>query len=339
MNIAVPNRDSRWLIYGLPVLIVAFASSLALTKYPAEYPELAAGITFDLVLSAPLVYLFLIRKRNIPKVSALLFLTGGVILASFLLPKNQQTYLDPIKFWVLPVVEVVAFGLIGFSVWGAIRRYRNSKKTEPDVLKTLREICLEKLKFPLAAKAIAFELAVLYFAFIRWKKAAEGENQFTQYKKNGIIALFSAIIFLLTVETIVLHILLALWSNVVAWLVTASSLYLSLQIFAHLKALYLRPTEISDDRLLIRYGLFGDAAIRLADIAEIKLTSAPSEITKDVRQLALLKGFEQFNTRLELKREVIFTGFYGLESKAKTLLLYVDENEKLKQMIEKEIKI
>ena len=114
MNTATINRFSLLFAYGLPPFIIVFAAGLALTPLVAQYPELAIGITYDLTLTAPLLYLFLTRKTQLPKITAIPIFVVGVFLASTLLPKDQQFHLNFIKTWFLPIVEIGIVGVIGF---------------------------------------------------------------------------------------------------------------------------------------------------------------------------------------------------------------------------------
>ena len=179
----------------------------------------------------------------------------------------------------------------------------------------------------------AFEAVVLYYAFLSWKRVHRPENTFTYHKKSGKVILFGLAIFVVAAETIVLHILIAGWNETVAWIITIPSAYVLLQIFAHIKAIYQRPIELREDKLIVRYGLLGDTEIDTNNIEEIEFTSIYTENLENVKNVSVLGAFEQFNTVIHLKEEEMFIGFYGMRNKYKTLLLYVDENQKLKKLI------
>ena len=114
---------------------------------------------------------------------------------------------------------------------------------------------------------------------------------------------------------------------------TISSLYVSLQLFAHIKAIFQRPIEISDEKLFVRYGLFGDAEIDLKILKRLNFLPCCPHEKEGVKRLSLLGELEQFNTKILLKHEAELNGFYGIKSKCKTLLLFVDETEKFKNLI------
>ncbi len=335
MNAIKLNRSTYFLAYGIPFAIIVFSISLAFSSLFSTYPELAIGITYDLTLTSPLIYLFFIRKTNIPKITVVPFFILGVIIASYLIPPQQQYHLGLVKTWILPIVEIGIVGFISYSVYKTVKNYRNLKTTHTDVYKIIQEVSKKTATIPILAKAIAFEIAVFYYAFVSWKKFTPSEKNFTYHKKSGNLTLYAAIILLIAVETFVFHMLIARWNEIIAWILTISSLYVLIQIFAHIKAMLQRPIEITKDKLLIRYGLFGDTEIDLNNIESIEFTNTFTEDKTDVRQVAILKEIEQFNTKISLKEKETYRGFYGIKSKYKTLLLFVDEQEKFKGLIEK----
>ena len=141
-------------------------------------------------------------------------------------------------------------------------------------------------------------------------------------------------IFLILMETLVLHILVARWSELIAWILTISSLYVSIQLFAHIKAMLQRPIEITDGKLHIRYGLFGDTEIGLDNIESVEFSNTNTSVEKGTKKLALFGDLEQTNTKITLKQEETLNGFYGFTSKYNSLLFYVDERDEFKKLIE-----
>ena len=62
---------AQFLAYGLPLLIILAAGAIAISPLIEKYPELSWAVTFDLTLTAPLLFLLLSRKKNISKIRAL----------------------------------------------------------------------------------------------------------------------------------------------------------------------------------------------------------------------------------------------------------------------------
>ena len=357
MTMTIFNRNSFYLIYGIPLLIFALSIGVAVSPLLWEHPELAIGVTYDLTITAPIIYLLLIRNTGIPKITVVPFITGGIFLGSFILPGEMQFHLNLVKYWILPAVELAVVGYVGFAAYKTIGIYKSVRNQDADVYTVLRLTCenifdqffskniavdrlmIEKGKEPLKSRwytnALSLEIAVFYYAFIGWKGAREVKGVFSYHKNSGFRLLYGAILFLLIAETVVLHIIIERWSFFAAWAITILSFYLAIQLFAHLKAMSQRPIEVRDETLFVRNGLFGEAEISLADIESIELSSIVPGETEGVVRASLLKDIEQFNTIVRVKTEKTFRGFYGMKSKFKTLLLYVDENIVFKKLIDK----
>lgn len=94
-------------IFGIPVLIMI--SMVLLTKSPAflnHTNKLSVAITADLLLIVPFIYFLLIRKTAIPKTTVVPFVILGVVICSFIIPKENQDYLNLFKSYILPVIEL-----------------------------------------------------------------------------------------------------------------------------------------------------------------------------------------------------------------------------------------
>lgn len=320
---------------GIVILTLIFALSfgLAFSSLLIVHPELAIGVTYDLTLTAPLIYLLLIWKTKIPKTTVVPVFVIGVILASFLVPAENQFHLSLIKRWVLPLVEIGLVGFIGFSVYKTVKTYRKIKDRDSDFLVILQKTCLDAFGNPLLANALAFEIAVLYYGFLSWKGFKTNKTTFSYHKKIGKIVLYSAIIFIIGLETAVVHVLISRWNNIAAWVLTISSVYIIIQIYGHLKAVLQRPIEILGNKLFVRFGLFSGTEIEISNIEFIEsATNRPAEMT-GVKQVSLLGDFEQINTKIQLKSEAEYFGAYGIKERYKTLLLFVDEPEEFREAI------
>lgn len=314
----------------LSVILLSFA--IARSSVILAHPEFATAITIDLTLTLPLAYLFFIRKTQISKLTTVGLFVFGVIFASFILPADNQNFLGWIKFFALPALELGGLSYVGFILFKSHKTYQSLNRKGADVLEILRETVAKEFPIALAANALTFEGAVFYYAVISWK-AKRGENAFTYHKKSGVAALLLIVMFIVAIETLVAHILAALWSEIFAWILTVISVYFLFQVFAHLKAIFQRPIEITDDKVFLRHGIFADVVIDRTNIEKIENTSASFKKEKGTSKLALLDKLEQHNLKIVLKNETVLHGFYGIEKKVKTLYLFVDEAEKFKDVV------
>jgi hypothetical protein len=103
------------------------------------------------------------------------------------------------------------------------------------------------------------------------KKRELKENEFSYHKDSGTITLLIAIIFIVAIETLVLHILLTKWSSLVAWILTFLSIYSGIQIFGFLKSMFKRPISIENNKLFLRYGIMNETTIDLKNIDNIEI--------------------------------------------------------------------
>ena len=92
------NYSRNLMIYGLPLLFVLIAFLIIKSSVFKTNPNLISfGVTFDLLISIPFIYYLLIRKTKISNASTSIVLTLNLILAAFLIPKQNQIYLDLFK--------------------------------------------------------------------------------------------------------------------------------------------------------------------------------------------------------------------------------------------------
>ncbi len=321
------------IIFGIPLLIIGLMIIIANSSIFDEYPKsLSTGITFDLLLTVPIIYFMLIRKTSIPKTTVVPFLIIGMVVCSVILPTQNQYYLDLFKTWVFPVVELSIVSYVIYNVNKAIKRYKLNKKEKIDFFTALKNTCFEILPKG-AVIPIVTEIAVFYYGFVYWKKRRLNENEFSYHKDSGTVSLFIAIIFIVAIETVVFHILLAKWSIIAAWILTFLSVYSGIQLLGFLKSMYKRPISIENNKLFLRYGIMNETTIDLTSINSIEISSKDIELNKETRKLSFLGELESHNLIIRLKEENTLIGLYGVKRKYKNLALHVDKKNEFKNQI------
>jgi len=330
------NFQKSLIIFGIPVLIIGMMVVLSKSSIFITNPNsLSIGITFDLLLTVPVIYFLLIRKTSIPKTTVVPFLIIGMIVCSAILPVQNQYYLDLFKTWMFPIVELSIVSYIIYNVTRAIKRYRiNKSGDEIDFFTTLKNTCYEILPKKVVIPVVT-EIAVFYYGFIYWKKRKLNENEFSYHKDSGTVSLLIAIIFIVAIETIVLHMLLQKWNVTVAWILTFLSIYSGIQLLGFLKSMTKRPISIKDGKLYLRYGIMNETTIDLKSIDSIEISSKDIELNKETRKLSFLGELESHNVIISLKQENVLTGLYGIKRKYKSLALYVDKKNEFTNRINK----
>jgi len=308
--------------------------------------QLSTAVTLDLTVTAPLLYFLVIRRTRVPKMTVVRVFVLGLLLAGLLLYNKPHFLLSLLKTWVAPLAEGTLLFLIAKKFYQASRSAKKGGKEERgDVLSRCRLILTEVTGNEKAGGILASEMAVLYYAFVPRKKAkaraGDGSDvppdTFTSYKTNGILLVLGVFCCCFLVETVGLHFLLALWNKQVAWILTTLGAYTALQLYAHMRAVRIRPIRIGEKSLQLRNGLVADAAVLFDNIDAIefdrpkrgsanKTAQPPLPSTRTVK-LALIKGLENHNILLRLKQPILVHRPFGIRQEADTLLFFVDRPE------------
>jgi hypothetical protein len=294
--------------------------------------SLAIGITFDLLLTTPFVYYLLIRKTKIPKTTVVPFLILGILICYIILPAENQQYVNLFKTWVLPIVELSVISYVIYNIRKGIQSYQQKKEFSFDFFTTLKNTCYEILPKG-AVIPVVTEIAVFYYGFFYWRKRVLKENEFSYHKESGSITILVALLLIIAVETVTLHVLLAKWSNIAAWILTFISIYSGLQIFGFLKSIFKRPITIENNKLFLRYGIMTETTIDIHDIERIEVSSKDLELDNETRMLSFLGTLESHNIILHLKEEHTLVGLYGIQRKFKRLALFIDDKTEFKNQL------
>lgn len=333
MNNKHAGSHNNYLVFGIPLLIILTMILIAKTSlFQINSNALATGITFDLLLTLPIVYFLLIRKTNIPKTTIIPLLILAIVICSAILPLEHQFYLNLFKIWILPIVELTVLSFVIYNVRKAIKSFKLKKDASVDFFTTLKSTCYEILPENVVMPLVT-EIAVFYYGFIYWKKRKLNVNEFSYHKNSGTIIVLIAIIFIVAIETFVLHKLLVRWSHLAAWILTFLSIYSGIQIFGFLKSMVKRPILIENQQLLLRYGIMTETIIDTKDIESIEITSKDLEKNKETRKLSLLGDLESHNMVIRLKKENTLVGLYGIKRKYKNLAIYVDDKHEFLNQI------
>lgn len=307
---------------------------LTTTKVFKENVELfSLGVSFDLLITIPLVYFILIRKTQIPKTTIVPLLVFALFIGKYIIPGEHHYYLDLFKRWGLPLIEISVLGFVVLKVHKAIGKFKLNKENDTDFYSILKKTCNDIFPKPFVIPVVT-EIAVFYYGFLNWKKRPLRTNEFLYHKESGSVSLLAVLIFLIIIETIVLHILLAMWSNTVAWILSLLSAYSLFQIFGFMRSMSKRPVVIGQDKLYLRYGIMNEAVVKIEDIEAIEISSKDIKLNSETRKFSFLGSLESHNLILHLKKQNTLFGLYGRKSSFKTLLLHIDEKHKFKEQIE-----
>lgn len=294
--------------------------------------DLSLALSIDLLIVIPLVYLFLIRKSSIPKITVVPIVFLGLIYGFYLLKPEDQTYLLLFKAWVLPFIELGVISFLIFKVHRLIKSFNSQNQADVDFYDALK-ISAYDLFPPALAQALAMEVSVFYYGFVSWRKRELKRCEFSYHKENGVIGLLSIILVIIGIETYALHLFLVEWNLYLAWTLSFLSIYTGLQIVGFMRSLSKRPYKLQDGVLELNYGFMCKTTIKLEEIERIEYSSKDIDEMADSRKLSLLGNLESHNTIIYLKSPHDWYGLYGIKRPYQILALQVDDKAAFQKLI------
>ena len=324
----------KLLPFGL--VFIAFLSLYFLASsaaFDTNSVKLSTLVTIDVILTIPLLYFLLIRKTNIPKLTTLPILFIGLVLASYIIPENQQTYLVLFKTYTLPVIELGVLGFIIYKLNSAIKLFKANKTEGADFYSILKKTCKDNLPNGIASLAVT-EISVIYYGLIYWKKRELEANEFSYNKNSGTVGLFVVFIIIIAAETIGLHAWISKSYPVIAWILTILSIYTGFQILGFVKSIIKRPISIENKTLYLRYGIMKEAVIPLYEIDAVEMTSKDLNEASEIKKFSFLGDLEPHNLIIHFKTPQKVTSLYGKRSQVNGLALSIDDRERFIAQLE-----
>lgn len=324
-------------VVGVPFLIIFSMWILSKSTWFSNYPkELSLGITLDLILTMPFLHFLIIRKKKIPKLTIVSVFVIGILSASFILPENHQSLLNSVKSYFLPLLELSIFSLLAYKGVQVYRKFKSEKKSNLDFYDAIK--IASNNVFPNKISGfLATEIAVIYYAFFSWREKALKENEFSNYKENGIKTILYALILIIFIETFAIHSYLEKWSFVTAWILSFLSVYTAIQILALIKSLSKRPIYIDEihQKVVLRFGFFGFAEIPFLEINRLELHNKDLPEDKSIIAFSPLGTLGGHNIILHLNNQIQIEGFYGIKKQADKLAIFIDDKKNFIDLIEK----
>jgi hypothetical protein len=326
MTIASTNKPNWTLALGMPLLVFIGCICISISaKFKLNNELLSNGVLADLLITAPLLYFLAIRKTAVAKITVIRIFIAGILMASVLLNAHSNPFLQFIKTWVSPAMEVLVIAFILRKFYLANKKAKANKGNSLDFLMHCRAVLFQVTGSEKAGNIISSEIAVMYYAFFSCRnKSIDYKTTFSSYKENGITIVLLAILSIFLIETAGVHFLLSLWNATVAWVLTVLSLYTCIQLFAHVRAIKARPILINATSFEVHNGLAGDAFIHFENIQKIEFSNKkPADRT--AIKISLLNGLENHNIVVHLKTPIAVTKVFGIKKQADTVLFFVDK--------------
>jgi hypothetical protein len=331
------TRANKYLIPGFVTFcFVVWGVSYLVThsRLFMRNPEiLSFGLTFDLTISIPLLYYFLLaRKGKLPKALLILIFLLSLMAASLILPRAHHRFLDLIKIAIFPL-ETFMISYLIFKISRIRKEYNRLRPKVGAGFSLILKECLVKTIGPgKLSDVLAAEISILYYGLFAWKRPhLTGENRFTAHKKSGYGSIVFGLVFLSLAEVLAFHILFMQISRIAAWIIFALNFYGILFILADFNATRREPTYIDDEKLYINAGIRWRAIVPVKDIKSVELSTESSRDKQILRAMTMLSGP---NLAIALQKTHKADGPYGIRKNFDKVLLNLDEPQRFKQLFE-----
>lgn len=317
------SKNSNFWVFFTPLILLSIATFLSISSlvFYQKNSAIYSALIVDFTLTIPLVYFFLIRKKDIPKITVIPLFIIGMLLSSLLIPTEEKGLLIFIFNWIFPLVELFVLVKLGTTVYKLVKVLKETRHQNPDFYEAFVEASAQV--FPAKIKHIvASEASLIYYCFFAWKNPKLLPNEFSYHRKTPIISMLYGFMLLIIAEGIGLHLWLDGYSNNLAWVFTFLSAYGLLQVFGILKSIPKRPIIIYEGEVHLKFGLLGNAIVKNSNIESIIYSTKDlPENSKGTKKLFLV----EHNVLIQLKENQEISGLYGLKKDSKQIALFIDQ--------------
>jgi hypothetical protein len=250
---------------------------------PVKRDLAATGFLFDIVITFPVIYYFLvIQPLKLKKWGILLVVTCCCAIGYIILPVHQRNYIIQLRKLTAGLELIVLIYAIS-KIRHIKKAYHQLQNEIPDIAYNLHKSMVTVLGNGVATKFMASELTILRFGLLFWmrpQKSLLAIKRFSIHKETGYPALFGVILFVCFVEITALHLLLLHYSPTAAIIVTILSIYGTIFVIGDFSAILKSPVLILQDQLLLRTGLRWRALVdinKIVSVEKVKDSFEPGE--------------------------------------------------------------
>lgn len=315
-KIAVP----AFLMVAITVLTVAVLLVRS-SGFASDPTILAWALSFDIMVLVPSFYAFLAHKMRWPRTSVIPVFLLSLFVASRVLPSDHNGLVGVSEYIVLPI-ELFAILYVGFKL-RKIRRERQAISSDSgDFVEAVETVLSRMVSNRRFVQLAVTEASVIHYGFFAWKKARElATGEFTYHRENSHGAVTGVFVFLILIETTLIHLVLVSKVPVLAWVLVALSIYGALFLVADYNAARRRPIIVEHGLLRLRIGFRWRATIKLEDIQDIDASSADIDDKKGLLSATLLSGH---NVVFRLRQPHTAKGLYGITKMFDRVALSID---------------
>ncbi len=248
-NMTLTRRTSFILFAALSIALLACETWIATLVEKSQQPSLvAAAITVDLAVGVPLLYYFLLaRKRFLPLSGVVLLFVLMLVAVRLILPPSQRSQIVFLQV-LIPAIELTSTLFLLFKLRSIIGDTRKARVETLYFADALRIGIQKSLGSNLAATLLATEISMVYFVvlgwFTRFKTDRRDISIHSYHRRSSFVLFFWALVALMVVEAGLMHLIVGIWTQVGAWILTALNAYTLMWLIGHFQAARLQPVIV-----------------------------------------------------------------------------------------------
>lgn len=338
MNLLYDNRFKMLALFSLFFLSAVIAAHFIIhSSVFQHYPLiLSNALSVDFLITLPFfAWLLLLRKKHINIPFFLTIISVSYFTIVHLLPHQQNLLLQSVKY-TLAAGELISISWLIIKIRKMSRAYQSLSSSDFDFPEKLQQSLATVLGQNKIVDILAAEFIMIRYGLFFWYKRRKETcqpNEFSIYKNTSFAAFTGVLLFMLILETGLVHLLLLHFQheNIALGLLIAE-IYTVLFIIAYITSVKQRRIIIANNEIKIRIGLLYSAQIKAAQIENISLINASFIPEKTVLNLAK-PVFDQPNIFLQLKEPVAFSAAFGIKKYVSQITLHVDCKEDFLQSV------
>lgn len=325
-----PSRSLRLLSALLLILLIAAGSLLALTDWLDEANDryIAAG----LILVIPALALLRILLFRAPWFSLYVFTALSWLVSIAALPRAEWSTGLYVYYW--PCVGLLLLAGLTLHAIGVRKRYLLLHREPMYVLPDLKESLAPLMGEGVLREVIFSELRMYYYCLFVWFRRPVLRDEvevFTYHRKSMIKVLLIFGLVMVIIDVTLIHWLIALFSQVWAWIVTALGIYTAIFVVAFYNSVRYGPHAIDGEHIHFRQGMTWEAKIHVSQLASIERCKSSGLTTSkpDKHAFKCIIGLDDPQLEVRLTEEVLIRGMYGMTQRINKIQLWVDEPNQL----------
>lgn len=303
----------------------------------------------DLVIILPLSLYFFGFRIRVPWFVLGAFVFWGLLLANWIIPSAANAYLTYFNKSVIVfeagiiVLELILFTAIIKRLPSLLTNYKKEKNAHyhfllsfSNAIKNTFSFKNKRLnKFQFVLHILATDISVIYYSLFSWRKKkptiSKGSGRaFTFHKEGEYLGVFLMLLFTITIEIIVLHLLVSYFINpTAAWILTVLDTQVLLFIISDYQAIRLSPVVLDSKGINFQKGIRQYGFISWNVVNEVtQNTKNLNEVDKDSKGITLaLHGFEkkQIPYVIKLKEPIEIRQIFGFKKKIQSIYVKMDD--------------